>query len=205
MVLLGIFCSAVSISAQSAGVQNSTDDSKDLLKSLFYGNMSGVWQINNKESDNVMEKLQKRIQIASNSSSEANESSKTNADLPLISVSLLPPEFLELEVGKETAINENLQGVTQSRLLIADGVQRTIEMEPDVKISVRAIEKDGRLIVETISPRGNKMTETFNMNQDSNKLNVLIRVEDPKAGELLSLHRVYDRLETPLNDGVAAQ
>ena len=63
----------------------------------------------------------------------------------------------------------------------------------NAEVAVNALAKRNEITIETLSPRGNKMIETFELSDDSIKLKVTIRISDSNFKELLTLQRVYDR------------
>ena len=155
--------------------------------------ISGAWRINYAESDNPLLKTQSILQ----SKLEQNQSEKPVKEetAPALSISLVAPETLILagEDEKSVTINEGYNEILFTRTVLTDAKARIGELADGTRFLLTAAQEKGSLKVETVSPRGNKMTEIYQLSGDAKKLTVTVRVETPEAKELMTLKRVYDR------------
>ncbi len=89
-----------------------------------------------------------------------------------------------------------------TRTIRADGSAQTYELRPGITYAMTAFRKSGKIVIETVSPRGNRMIETYELvaapAPTGSKLSVTLRIEDAAAKEMLTLHRVYDRAATDI-------
>jgi hypothetical protein len=91
-----------------------------------------------------------------------------------------------------------------SEIVVEEAFGRTRTLHPDGRkyktengtAEIRTRFKDGRLLVETQSARGRKVTETWELVPDRSRLIVNVRLEGGFGGAL-ALKRVYDRLVEP--------
>lgn len=177
----------------AAAAQSAINDNSGKLRALAGNGIDGAWQLNIAESDDPLEKMQELIQnIAGASNSAENSNVK---QLPPLSTSLFHPGTLTLAgSGKDQiTINEGFQEVVQTRSILADGKTHSFELSPGANYTVTARRDDRILTVETISPRGNKMIETYEVESGGQKLKATIRIENTQARELITLHRTYNR------------
>jgi len=173
--------------------QISTDQNSDKLSALAGNGIGGGWQLNSAESDDPMQKMQELMQSKVSPSTGAENSNVKQ--LPPLTTSLFHPDSLILadSVNGDVTINESYKELVQTRTFTPDGKTRSIELTPGADYTVTAIREDGKMTVETVSPRGNKMTETYEVQPGGNKLKVTVRIENAEAKELITLHRTYDR------------
>ncbi|MCD9187771.1 MAG: hypothetical protein LUM44_15225 [Pyrinomonadaceae bacterium] len=169
---------------------------------LANAGVTGAWRINYAESDNTLVKAQSLLknQLAQNA-----EVQKNNMQ-PTISISLFPPETLVLANENENAmtINEGYSNVILTRTILTNGKTQIGKIEGG-NFLVSASRSKDRLAVETVSPRGNILTETFEITDQGRKLNVVVRIEDATHKEMITLMRVYDRTILELFDGVSTE
>lgn len=191
-ILAVMFC-LLSVSAQTA------ESTTNLWAN---SSIAGAWRINFAESDNILVKAQAMLKNQLEQTVEAK-----NTELkPTISISLFPPESLILagENEREITINEGFNNFVLTRTILTDGKARIGEVE-GVNYGVTATQKKDLLKIETISPRGNKMTELFVLTESGQKLIVTVRIEDSTSRELINLKRVYDRTILDVLDDAAPQ
>lgn len=192
--LLMIFGSSYGVSSalsQTIAANSSGSRNSNILKTELNKNIGGIWQINYDESDNPFDKIQKTIEQKGSLEPANGEETKS---LPTVSISLFPPEMLALEIGEGTLINEELKGITQTRLVYTDGVKRGVNLGAGANIFVTAAFKGSELKIETVSPRGNKMTETYALSPNGDKLRVFVQIDSPDDKEIIALKRVYNRV-----------
>lgn len=192
--LLVIFSSSYGVSSafsQAISANSSVSRNSNLLKAELNKNIGGIWQINYDESDNPLEKIQKTIEQKGSIEPETSEQTES---LPTVSISLFPPEMLSLQIGEGTIINEELKGITQTRLVYTDGIRRSVNLGAGANIAVTAAFKGNELKIETVSPRGNKMTEIYALNPNGDKLRVALQISSPNEKEIITLNRVYNRI-----------
>lgn len=179
----------------SASVTRPQNGEPPTEMSVLNGNkIIGAWQINYAESDDLLLKMQaflhnKLIESASGKTDAAGDR------LPLMSVSLVPPETLVLagEDEKSITINEGFSEIVFTRTIITDGVKRSGELPDGADFSLTAAQRRGFLKLETASPRGNRMIETYALAAAGKKLVVIVRFENEQAKEMFTLRRIYDR------------
>ena len=117
--------------------------------------------------------------------------------LPAMSVSILPPDVIVLADDgdeKSITINENFNEIVYTRTVSTDGVKRFGEIQNGAVFTVAAARENDALTIETESPRGNRMIETYALAADGKKLTVALRFENEQAREIFTLRRVYDRI-----------
>lgn len=172
---------------------NAQTKTEPISDGLISGKISGAWRINYAESDNPLLKTQSILQ----SKLEQNQSEKPVKEetAPALSISLVAPETLILagEDEKSVTINEGYNEILFTRTILTDAKARIGELADGTRFLLTAAQEKGSLKVETVSPRGNKMTEIYQLSGDAKKLTVTVRVETPEAKELITLKRVYDR------------
>lgn len=180
-----LFLFLISINAQAK-----TEAIPDVLVS---GKITGAWRINYAESDNPLLKMQSILQ----SRLEQNSPEKTSKEetLPSISISLVAPETLILAGDGERSmtISEGYNEIVFTRTVFTDAKARMGELSDGTRFLLTAAQAKDFLNLETVSPRGNKMIETYRLSADAKKLTITIRVETPEGKELITLKRVYDR------------
>lgn len=174
----------------SVNAQTKTELIPDVLIS---GKITGAWRINYAESDNPLLKMQAALQ--SKLDQTPSEKTAREETLPTMSISLVAPETLILAGEDENAItvNEGFNEIVFTRMIATDGKARLGELADGSRFLLTAVQKKDSLEIETVSPRGNKMIETYQLSGDGKKLTVTIRVETTQAKELITLKRVYDR------------
>ena len=96
----------------------------------------------------------------------------------------------------EMTINEIFKTVIETRTVSVDGALHEYEIIPGANLAITATRKADGIKIGTVSPRGNKMTETFRLAPGGAKLIVAVRVERLRTREVLNLRRVYDREPT---------
>lgn len=174
----------------STNAQTKTESIPDALVS---GKITGAWRINYAESDNPLLKIQPMLK--SKLDQDPSEKASEKEALPAMSVSLVAPETIILAGEDESSItlNEGFNEIVFTRMIATDGKARIGEFADGARFLLTAVQKKDLIEIETVSPRGNKMIETYRLSADGKKLTVLIRVETPGAKELITLKRVYDR------------
>ena len=197
------------VSTATAQTQN-TNQEAALLNSLpAASGFGGAWRLNGNESDDVIKKMRERLAGLDNASAlRMKETSAEQTESPSLSISLFPPETLSVATGGgEITINEGFSNVVLTRTVRADGNVQIYELRPGVNFAVTALRKNDKLVIETVSPRGNRMIETYELPAPSAgaKLSVTVRIEDASAKEMLTLHRVYDRSATDIFSGEGAE
>jgi hypothetical protein len=202
-----ISCAAIFIftfSASIAVAQIFDREKPAQSESFFPTGISGAWHFNHAESDDVLtvigELLDKRNAAPTDEKSDAKQSEK-----PAVSISIFAPDVLILSNGDgdEVTINEIFKTVIETRTVSVDGTLREYEIVPGANLAITATGKRDGLTIETVSPRGNKRTETFRLASGGAKLIVVVRVEHPGTSEVLILRRVYDR--EPADTSFAAE
>lgn len=201
-LLISVAACCLALTSTTVRAQIASGETSALPIFTTLNAVDGAWQINPGESDDVMQKLQGLLTAASG----IEKVNAQQSPLPMLSISLFPPETLVVASGdrNETTINEGFQDVVQTRTFQSDGAARMYELRQGASISVTAFEKNNLLTIETVSPRGNRMIETYELANGGHKLKVMIRIESPASQELLTLHRVYDRLAAiiPVAEGM---
>ena len=182
----------ISVVSLESWAQTPKCDSGNLLNQLAGNSIEGVWRLNAEESDDVIRKIQTLLPKLISSS---NAMTGTNQEeIPTVSISLFPPEELVLVKGKNVfTINETFQSIILTRTLATDGVNRIYQAGSGVNISAKAKTDGNILSMETTSPRGNLMSETFELLANGDKLKVTIKIVDSIFQEILSLEHIYDR------------
>lgn len=174
----------------SASAQTKTESLPDVLNS---GKITGAWRINYAESDNPLLKMQAILQ----SKLERNGSEKTAKEetSSTLSLSLAAPETLILagDDEKSITINEGYNELVFTRTILTDAKARIGELSDGTRFLLTAEQAKDSLKIATVSPRGNKMIESYKLSGDGKKLSVTVRVETPESKELITLRRVYDR------------
>ena len=182
---------------QTVAAQVSPDDAQaEKLSALAGGGVGGAWKLNSAESDDPLQKMQELLQNTAGAPKAPETSNVKQQQLPPLTTSLFHPDSLILADGggdRQITINENFKEIVQTRTVFADGRTRAFELSPGASYTVNALKEGDKLTVETISPRGNKMIETYATEAGGKKLKVTIRVENPQSKELITLHRTYDR------------
>lgn len=186
---------SIFITALAASARPQDGNAKTLSGILNETEISGAWQINSAESENPIEKMQ--TILAGRMQQLANEktSGKTNYS-PAISVSLVPPQTLVIAKGdeKNITINEGYNEIVFTKTFAADGVMRTAEIQSGANLSMTAELIADSLKIETVSPRKNRMLESYTLADQGKKLIVTVRFEDSAAKEIITFRRVYDRI-----------
>lgn len=190
-----IFCFTFSASIVIAQAVN---QGKALLSdALFPKGIAGEWRLNDAASDDVIAKMREALQRRNDApKDDAAEAAK--AGLHAISISIFPADTLILETGgeSEVTIKELFADVIETRKMLSDGSRREFEIASGAKASVTATRKGDLLSVETVSPRGNKMIETFALAPGCSRLIGTLRIENSRAQDVLTLRRVYERFIT---------
>lgn len=165
--------------------------------SVFPTRIAGAWRFNVAESDDVLTKIGELLKDRDTMSPDEKNDSK-QSEKPALLISLFAPDALILANGdaSEMTINEFFKTVIETRTVSVDGALREYEIYPRANIAVTATQITDGFTVETVSPRGNRMTETFRLASGGSKLIVAVRVERLRTHEVLNLHRVYDREPT---------
>lgn len=188
------FVSAVQTQAQTAKASELN------LPSNLWANagITGAWRINYAESDNTVLKMQTLLQKQLAESAEA----KKTETKPTISISLFPPETLVLvnENENQLTINEGFANVVLTRTVFTNGKTLIGNIEGE-SFYISANKTKDSLKVETISPTGNRMTETYKISEDGKKMLETLRIEDGANKEIITLKRVYDRTILDVFDG----
>lgn len=185
-ILLLIASSVFSI---NTAAQTLDGKQNELINRLVGDSVEGVWNLNIYESDDPVRKM---VSLIQKSLSKTNETVQN--EVPGMSISIFPPERLVLAGGEnEMTINEFYSNVISTRTIKPDGQSRLYQAENNAQAIVKAGGQRKLLLIETLSPRGNRMKETFELSGSGGKLKVLIQISDPNSKELLTLQRVYDR------------
>ncbi len=181
----------MSVLTFKTAAQTPESNSENFLVRIAGSSIEGFWSLNIDESDNIEQKIQALIQKSYDTPDKMT--SKEQTKTPAISISIFPPEKLALLGGEDgLTINEFYPDVVSTRTLITDG-QIHFYHTSNSEVAVRAQAIKNRLSVETLSPRGNQMLETFELSTDGGKLRVSILISDSDFNELLTLQRIYDR------------
>ena len=193
-----ISCAAIFIftfSASFAVAQIFDEEKPALSDSFFPTGITGAWRFNAAESDDVLTKIGELLKGREEDAPTDKKSDAKQPELPAVSISLFAPDALILANGDadEMTINEIFKSVIQTRTVSVDGTLREYEIIPGANLAITATRKTDGLTIETVSPRGNKMTETFRLATGGAKLIVIVRVEHLRTREVLNLRRVYDR------------
>lgn len=145
--------------------------------------VAGVWRINYAESENALVKVQTLLK---NQLDQAAAAQNTE-NKPTITISLFPPETLVLadENDKAMTTNEGFNNVILTRTVLMNGKAQIGEIEGGNFI-ITAKQIKNQWLVETVSPRGNILTETFELRNEGRKLNVTVKVEDAAHKELIT-------------------
>lgn len=205
-----------SVSAATAQRQTESVNRKTAIlnKALAANGFVGAWQLNRNESDDVLKKMREKfVELNDRSSLQTKNENAKQAESPALSISLFAPETLSVATGgaagAEITINEGFNNVVLTRTVSADGNAQIYELRPGVNFAVSAFRNNDRIVIETVSPRGNRMIETYELVAASAgaKLTITVRIEDASAKEMLTLRRVYDRAATEifLGDGAEIQ
>lgn len=162
--------------------------------SLFPKSIIGTWRLNDIESDDVIAKMADMLQRKNNVMNDEMDEAK-QAEMPALSISLFPADMLMLVTDSDAdiTINEFFRDVIKTRMVLTDGNRREFSLARGAKFSVTATRTNDKLSVETISPRGNIVIETFALSEGGSKLIVILVIEDSGLQQLLTLRRVYDR------------
>lgn len=179
----------------SISVAQIFDKEKTAQSDLFFPTgIAGAWHYNAAESDEVLTVIGK-LSKERDAAAIDEKSDRKQSDQPVLSISLFAPDALILSNGDadEMTINEIFKTVIETRTVSVDGILREYEIVPGAKLAITATGKTDGFTVETISPRGNKMTETFLLAPGGAKLIVVVRIEHPRTNEVLNLRRVYNR------------
>ncbi len=175
--------------------QSAVEKNRPLSK-LSGEHISGVWLLNESESDDLFETLQSLFQKVRNRNI-AQRSVETDSYLsPPISFSLMPPDRLVIAtdaINRSVTINEGFLKKISTRTVLNDGRKHLFNISEGAQGTVSAIHFGDFVKIETVSPRANKMTETYVVNSNGKKLAVDFRFETETKKEIFSLHRVYDR------------
>ncbi len=163
--------------------------------SFFPTGISGAWHFNVAESDDVLTEIGELLKDR-NAAPIDEKSDAKQSEQPAVSISIFAPDVLILSNGDadEITINEIYRSVIETRTVSVDGILRDYEIVPGAKLAITATGKTGGLTIETVSPRGNKRTETFRLALGGAKLIVVVRIEHPGTSEVLNLRRVYNRV-----------
>lgn len=168
------------------------DEPYDLMSLTAGNSVEGFWQLNIDESDDPKRIIQTLIQ-KSNKFSDKDILEEQN-EPPGISISILPPERLVLAGGEdEFTINEFYPDHIFTRTFPTDGLPHIYQSNNGGGMVVNASGEKSKLSIDTLSPRGNNMTETFELSADASKLKITIQISDSNLQELLTLQRIYDR------------
>lgn len=194
LLFLGLSVFSINIAAQTLeGKQN------DLMNQLLGDSVEGVWNLNIYESDDPVRKIQSLIQRAL--ASPEREESAEQTVIPRVSISIFPPERLVVERGgNEMTINEFYPNEISTRTMKTDGQTHMYPAGNNFYIAVNVSREGQKMLVETHSPSGNQMVETFELSADGSKLKVTVQISDSNVRELLSLQRIYDR---PISDDLS--
>lgn len=183
---------ALSVFSINTAAQTFENKPNDLLDQLTGNSVEGVWDLNINESDDLIKKIQTLIQKTFALSEKGESAEQTK--IPGVSISIFPPERLVLAGGEnEMTINEFYPDVISTRTMKTEGQTQMYQAENNFYITVRARKEENKLLIETLSPRGNRMKETFEFFADGSKLKVSIQIFDLNFKELLTLQRIYDR------------
>lgn len=160
----------------------------------FRTRIAGAWRFNAAESDDVLTKIGELLKDR-NAPPNREKSDSQQSGQPAVSISLFAPDALILSKGDadEMTINEIFKSVIETRTVSVDGTLREYEIYPGAKFAITATGKTGGLTIEIISPRGNKMTETFALAPSGSQLIVTLRFQDSLTREIFTLRRVYER------------
>lgn len=201
LMCIAVFCFTLSVSIIIA--QIGSEEKTPPLDSSFQTSIAGTWRLNRAESDDVSNKIGELLKDRNHAPIKQRSSAK-QFEQPAFSISLFAPDAMILANGDagDLTINEIFKSVIRTRTVSVDGILREYEIVPGANLAVSATRETERLTVETVSSRGNKMTETFQVEQNGSKLIIYLRVERIRTLEVLNLRRVYER--EPTNNYFAA-
>ncbi len=197
-----IFC--FTLSASFAIAQIFDKEKQPPSDSFSPTGIAGAWRLNAAESDDVLTKIGELLKDRDAAPTDEKSGAKQSGQ-PAVPISLFAPDALILASGgaDEMTINEIFKSVIETRTVSTDGILREYEIVPGARLTVTATRKTDGFTVGTVSPRGNKRTETFRLASGGAKLIVVVRVEHPGTSEVLNLRRVYDR--EPADSSFAAE
>ncbi len=190
-------CAAIfmfTFSASLAVAQMFAEEKPAQSDSFFPTGIAGAWHFNVAESDDVLTKIGELLKSRDAAPIDEKSDAK-QSEQPAVSISIFAPDALILSDGDadQITINEIFKSLIETRTVSVDGALREYEIYPGAKLAITATGKTDGLTIETVSPRGNKMTETFRLASGGAKLIVVVRVERPGTREVLNLRRVYER------------
>lgn len=193
-LVLAMLLGFVSMS-KAQQVQVADQGNLSLNNLLAAKDFGGEWRLDRSQSDDVMKKLREKMASSKQKSSAAENNQLKSNELPSLSVSLFPPETLTVAAGAENeiTINEGYQSIVMTRTFLADGKPQSYEMRPGVNYSVATNRSGNKLVIATVSPRGNKMVETYELSPNAKRLKVSVRIEENSGKEIFTLLRFYDR------------
>ncbi len=182
----------LSVFSLNAAAQKPVDKPRELPLQLLGDSIEGIWDLNVSQSDDPLEKIRAMIQKPFSFSDKAESNERT--DVPPISISMFPPQRMVLASNKgEITVNEFYPDHISTRTRKTDGIPDVYQSENNVYVAVRATREENRLWIQTVSPRGNRMLETFEIFDNGDKMKVTIQISDSDSRELLTLQRIYDR------------
>lgn len=189
---------SIFITAMAASARPQDGNAKTLSGILNETEITGAWQINSAKSDDPLEKMRTMPEGRMPLANEKTTNETNN--LPTVSVSLVPPQTLVIAKGdeKNITINEGYNEIVFTKTFAADGVMRTAEIQSGANLSMTAELIADSLKIETVSPRKNRMLESYTLADQGKKLIVTVRFEDSAAKEIITFRRVYDRIVSEL-------
>lgn len=180
--------------------QTTIKDNASLNNLLAAKDFGGKWRLDSSHSDDVLKKMREKMANSKQKVSVADNGLSSSTELPSLSISLLPPETLSIAAGaeKEITINEGYQNIVMTRTFSADGKAQNYEMRPGANFSVTTTRTGNKLAIITVSPRGNKMSEIYELAPNAMQMKVNVRIQEVSGKEIFSLLRVYDRVASDI-------
>ncbi len=186
---------ALSVFSINTAAQTSGYKQNELMNQLLGDSVEGVWELNIYESDDPIRKIQTLIERSL--AMPENEVSAKLVEIPKVSISIFPPERLVVERGgNEMTINEFYPYEITTRTMKSDGQTHMYPAGNNFYIAVSVRRQGKKMLVETHSPSGNQMVETFELSADGSKLKVTIEISEPNVKDLFTLQRIYDRVNS---------
>ncbi|NJM53180.1 MAG: hypothetical protein HC846_07185 [Blastocatellia bacterium] len=117
------------------------------------------------------------------------------------------PESLVLAAENEVdeiTINEGFKEFIQTQTLPTDGKIVTKNIFQIGKVSTKAIWQGKTLVVETLTEKGDKITESFELSANKKQLFVTLQLAQKGSAKTLKVRRIYSRV-AEINEGNTAQ
>lgn len=116
------------------------------------------------------------------------------------------PESLILAADNsfdEITINEGFKEFIQTQTLPTDGTTVAKNIFQLGKVSSKAFWKDKTLVVETVTEKGDKITESFELSANKKQLFVTVQLAKKGSAKTLKVRRVFNRVAEVNEDNTA--